>query len=93
MFNEEEFLTIANRPTVQFTGDEFKTKDSDKKRIIEYINQNELDYKISDNGIFKFHLISDDGYMFQIYDYNDQFFHIIWFISIKCTNFMQSIKW
>lgn len=73
MFNEEEFLRIANRPTVQFTGDEFKTKDSDKKRIIEYITQNELDYKISDNGIFKFHLISDDGYMFQIYDYNDQY--------------------
>ena len=71
--SNEEFLRIANRPSGNFTGDELKIKDSDKKRIIEYINQNELDYNISDGVIFKFHLISYDGYMFQIHNYNEQY--------------------
>lgn len=52
---------------------ELKIKDSDKKRIIEYIKENELDYKTSDGPIFRFHLISEDDYIFQICEHNDEY--------------------
>lgn len=48
-------------------------KDSDKKRIIDYIKENELDYNISDTDIFRFHIVSEDNYLFQIYNYNEQY--------------------
>jgi hypothetical protein len=85
MFNEEEFLRIANRPTIEFTGNEFKTKDSYKKRIIEYINQNELDYNVFDGDIFRFYLKSYDDYIFQVSEHNNQY--IIIKSDIECRKF------
>ena len=53
--------------------EEMKLKDSDKKRIIQYIKENELDYRISDGGIIRFHLIAEDDVVFYIHNYNEQY--------------------
>ena len=52
--------------------DEIKISDSDKKRIIDYITENKLDYNIVD-GIFRFGLVSYDNMIFNIYKYNEQY--------------------
>lgn len=48
-------------------------EDKDKKRIIDFINENELDFTINDEGISKFNIVSSDGKAFFIYSYNEQY--------------------
>ena len=47
--------------------------DSDKNRIIEFIKENELDYRISNGPIFRFHILADDDSVFYINKYNEQY--------------------
>lgn len=47
--------------------------DSSKERIIRFINENELDFEIVDNGIIRFHLISEDRMLFYFYTLEDKF--------------------
>jgi hypothetical protein len=46
---------------------------NDKKRIIDFINHNKLDYILVDNNISKFHIISHDNIKFFFYTYNDEY--------------------
>lgn len=43
----------------------------DKNRLINFINENELDYNYIDNDISKFSIVSDDGIVFYLYNYNE----------------------
>lgn len=45
----------------------------DKKRIIDFIMESDLDYNVIDNDISKFGLVSDDGYTFYVFSYNENF--------------------
>lgn len=45
----------------------------DKKRLIQFINENELDYDIYDSEIFKFKLQSYDDKTFNFYKYENKF--------------------
>jgi hypothetical protein len=45
----------------------------DKKRLIDFIEQNELDYYTVDNLISKFSLVAADGVTFYIYKNNDKY--------------------
>ena len=46
---------------------------SDIERLLEFINQNELDFIPVDNGITKFHINSFDKMKFFIHPYNEQY--------------------
>lgn len=45
----------------------------EKERIIQFVEENELDYIPIDNGISKFSLTADDGISFYIYSYNENY--------------------
>ena len=47
--------------------------ESDKKRLVDYIDQNELDYHVVDNNISKFSLTAADGITFYIYPNNENY--------------------
>jgi hypothetical protein len=47
--------------------------ESDKKRISEYIKENELDYKISDGAIFRYSINSYDDKIFYIHRYDEKY--------------------
>lgn len=47
--------------------------ENDKNRVINYINENDLDYTPIDNQISKFSLVAEDGMNFYIYSYNDSY--------------------
>ena len=53
--------------------EEMKINESDKKRIVDYIKENDLDFNINDNELFKFSIISSDDMVFHVYNYNEQF--------------------
>lgn len=54
--------------------EDMKINDSDKKRIINYIKENELDLLISEeNNIFRFFVTAEDCALFQIFKYNEQY--------------------
>lgn len=46
---------------------------NDKERIIQFVEENELDYNPVDNGISKFSLTAVDGISFYIYSYNENY--------------------
>ena len=74
MFDNEEFLRIANRPSVQVDLSDIKINESDKKRIVDYIKENELNYIISEeNDIFRFFITAQDKAFFQFLKYNEQY--------------------
>lgn len=45
----------------------------EKERIIQFVEENELDYIPIDNGLSKFSLTADDGISFYIYSYNENY--------------------
>ena len=45
--------------------EELNINTSDKERIISFIKENDLDYKVVDNGITRFHVVAEDGIKFQ----------------------------
>ena len=45
----------------------------DKKRIIDFILMNDLDYKVSDGEVFRFHLVSEDDNQFYFYTNEDKY--------------------
>lgn len=45
----------------------------EKNRLLEFINENDLDYTPIDNNISKFHIISHDGLKFFFYKYNEEY--------------------
>ncbi len=47
--------------------------DSDKKRLIDFIDENDLDYNIFESDIAKFQITSYDNLSFTIYSYNDKY--------------------
>lgn len=49
--------------------------ETDKNRLLQFINENELDYSAVDNSLFKFNLIAYDKQAFQFYTFENQ--HII----------------
>jgi len=75
MFNSEEFLRIANRTQeTMFLKEEHSISESDKKRIIDYIKENDLDYMVSEeNHIFRFFITSYDRYLYQFLKYNEKY--------------------
>jgi len=48
-------------------------EESNKKRIIQFIKENDIDYIVFDDGIGKFRIKSYDGYEFHPYIYEDNF--------------------
>ena len=47
--------------------------EQNKQRLIEYIELNDLDYVPVDNGLTRFHILSEDKVTFTIYNNGDQF--------------------
>lgn len=47
--------------------------DIDKKRLLEFVNENDLDYTPIDNGIFKFKLQSYDDITFQFFTFENKY--------------------
>lgn len=47
--------------------------DNDKKRLVDFINENQLDLGVVDNGISRFGITAPDGMIFFIYEYNNQY--------------------
>ena len=52
--------------------DFIQISDTDKQRLISFINENDLDYTPVDNGIIRFHLIAEDKMKFFFYEYNNE---------------------
>lgn len=51
--------------------EELNINTSDKERIISFIKENDLDYKVVDNGITRFHVVAEDGMKFQFQNHNE----------------------
>lgn len=47
--------------------------EQNKQRLIDYIELNDLDYVPVDNGLTRFHILSEDKVTFTIYNSGDQF--------------------
>ena len=47
--------------------------ESDKKRLIDFIDQQELDFDVVDNSISKFSVTASDGIAFYIYPHNEKY--------------------
>jgi hypothetical protein len=45
--------------------------ENDKSRLIQFIDENDLDYTPIDNGISKFSIVAHDGIVFYLYDHNE----------------------
>lgn len=45
----------------------------DKKRITDFIIESDLDYNVVDNDISRFGLVSEDGFTFYVFSYNENF--------------------
>lgn len=46
---------------------------NDKKRLIDFINENNLDLEVVDNGISRFGISTSDKKVFFVYEYNNQY--------------------
>jgi hypothetical protein len=47
--------------------------DNDKKRVYQFIEDNDLDYSVVDNNISKFGVVAEDSMLFNIYNYNNEY--------------------
>jgi len=47
--------------------------ENDKSRLIQFIDENDLDYTPIDNGISKFSIVAHDGIVFYLYDHNESY--------------------
>jgi len=47
--------------------------ETDKLRVLSFLEDNELDYTPIDNGIIRFHLIAEDGMTFYIINNENEY--------------------
>lgn len=58
-----------------------------KQRLIDFISENNLDYKVIDNGISRFHIVSHDDMKFSFYIHENRF------IVVKYNPFTEKFEY